>query len=202
MPNTDNYKHHDTRVNIPTREFAGIRDYDVMAFLVVLPEGIHALSGVFSSVLCNGNFPRKVAPSATLSTGTLCCTGSSRYSSSRTCWPPTAEPTRFITLGRRPDRAMEAVTPRVTEVTGTKLALSRHQVDILRLCMTEQPLLKLLAMAGRSDRTKFRNQVLHPLLAEGLLELTVPDKLRSSKQQYRLTDKGRTMLAQTEIVGR
>ena len=39
-----------------------------------------------------------------------------------------------------------------------------------------------MAVTGRSDRTKFRNQVLAPLLSGGLLELTILDKPRSSKQ--------------------
>jgi ATP-dependent DNA helicase RecG len=51
-----------------------------------------------------------------------------------------------------------------------------------------------MTIAGRADRTKFRDQVLNPLLEEGLIELTVPDKPRSSKQRYRLTDKGRQVL--------
>jgi ATP-dependent DNA helicase RecG len=51
-----------------------------------------------------------------------------------------------------------------------------------------------MTIAGRADRTKFRDQVLNPLLEEGLVELTVPDKPRSSKQRYRLTDKGRQVL--------
>jgi hypothetical protein len=33
------------------------------------------------------------------------------------------------------------------------------------------------------------------LIKEGLLEITVPDKPRSSKQKYRLTAKGRARLA-------
>ena len=77
---------------------------------------------------------------------------------------------------------------------GTKLALSRHQVEILHSCREEQPLVELLGLAGRSDRTKFRNQVLKPLLAENLIEMTIPDKPRSSKQRYRLTSKGRAFL--------
>jgi len=82
-------------------------------------------------------------------------------------------------------------TPQVTPQVGTKLALSRHQVDILRECLVETSLLDLMAVTGRSDRTKFRNQVLGPLMKAGLIEMTIPDKPRSSKQKYRLTEKGR-----------
>jgi predicted HTH transcriptional regulator len=74
---------------------------------------------------------------------------------------------------------------------GTKLALSRHQVEILRNCRGDKGLVELMALTGRTDRTKFRHQVLYPLLNEGLVEMTIPDKLRSSKQKYRLTEKGR-----------
>lgn len=48
----------------------------------------------------------------------------------------------------------------------------------------------LMAIMNRSDRTKFRNQVLNPLLEAGLVEMTIPDKPRSSKQKYRLTKIG------------
>ena len=50
-----------------------------------------------------------------------------------------------------------------------------------------------MQMAGRSNRTKFRDQVLKPLMEAGWLEMTIPDKPRSSKQKYRLTDKGREL---------
>lgn len=55
-----------------------------------------------------------------------------------------------------------------------------------------------MELAGRSNRTKFRNQVLAPLLAAGLLELTIPDKPRSSKQRYRLTATGRAYLTKNK----
>jgi ATP-dependent DNA helicase RecG len=45
-----------------------------------------------------------------------------------------------------------------------------------------------MTVSGRSDRTKFRNQVLNPLIDAGLVEMTIPEKPRSSKQKYRLTD--------------
>jgi ATP-dependent DNA helicase RecG len=53
-------------------------------------------------------------------------------------------------------------------------------------------------IAERTDRTKFRNQVLAPLLEQGLLEMTVPEKPRSSKQRYRLTADGREFLENQE----
>lgn len=83
---------------------------------------------------------------------------------------------------------------KVVSPDGTKLALSRHQVEILRICRKDSALVDLMAVTGRSDRTKFRDQVLKPLLEAELIEMTIPDKPRSSKQKYRLTDKGLAML--------
>jgi ATP-dependent DNA helicase RecG len=36
--------------------------------------------------------------------------------------------------------------------------------------------------------------VLNPLIEAGLIEMTIPDKPRSNKQEYRLTQKGRALL--------
>ena len=73
---------------------------------------------------------------------------------------------------------------------GTKSALSRHQVGILRKCNNDSALVTLMEIAGRSDRTKFRHQVVSPLLEEGLIEMTIPSKPTSRLQKYRLTTKG------------
>ena len=83
---------------------------------------------------------------------------------------------------------------------GTQSSLSRHQVEILYNCLSEKAISELMPLTGRSDRTKFRNQVLKPLLESGWLEMTVPDKPRSSKQKYRLTADGRTLLAKLDRV--
>jgi ATP-dependent DNA helicase RecG len=53
-----------------------------------------------------------------------------------------------------------------------------------------------MTLLERSNRTKFRDQVLNPLLKAGLVEMTIPQKPRSSKQQYRLTEKGRQVLTE------
>ena len=83
----------------------------------------------------------------------------------------------------------------VGDEPGTKLALSRHQVEILLSSREDKGLVELMAITGRTDRTKFRHQVLNPLLEEGLVEMTIPGKPRSSKQKYRLTEKGRRYIA-------
>ena len=49
---------------------------------------------------------------------------------------------------------------------------------------------ELQSAAGVKDREHFRREYLSVLVAAGLLELTVPDKPRSSKQRYRLTPEG------------
>ena len=77
---------------------------------------------------------------------------------------------------------------------GTKLALSRHQVAILHKCSEDSMLVDIMAITGRSDRTKFRHQVLNPLLEAGLIEMTIPDKPRSSKQKCLLTNAGKHLL--------
>lgn len=81
---------------------------------------------------------------------------------------------------------------------GTKLAPSWHQVEILRKCLIDSRIIELMEIAERSDRTKFRDQVLNPLLEAGFLEMVFPDKPRSSKQKYRLTEKGRTFLKERQ----
>ena len=93
------------------------------------------------------------------------------------------------------DSAKEKLTTPAEMTSGTRSALSRHQVEILHKCEQETAIADLMSIAERSDRTKFRNQVLGPLLADGLIEMTLPNKPTSSKQRYRITHKGITWLA-------
>lgn len=48
----------------------------------------------------------------------------------------------------------------------------------------------MLELMGLRDRTKFRNKYVRPLLEEGIIEMTIPDKPNSQNQKYRLTPKG------------
>ena len=77
---------------------------------------------------------------------------------------------------------------------GTKSGPSRDQVEIMRNCLTDKRIGELMALVGRTNRTKFRDQLLKPLLEAGWLEMTIPDKPTSSRQKYRLTEQGRNLL--------
>ena len=94
--------------------------------------------------------------------------------------------------------SIQSPFPKATGQVGTKSVPSRHQVEILKKCFDDSRLLTLMAVVGRSDRTKFRNQVLQPLIDRGLIEMTIPDKPRSSKQRYRITALGKNFLKRVE----
>jgi ATP-dependent DNA helicase RecG len=110
-----------------------------------------------------------------------------------------------VTIRRRPERAFEAVGGKTQAPSrhqgGTKLALSGNQVEILNQCAQACSIVDLMQLVGRSDRTKFRNQVLNPLIQEDLLMMTVPGKPTSSLQKYRVTERGKALLAKLKKKG-
>jgi Fic family protein len=78
------------------------------------------------------------------------------------------------------------VAPQVTPQVGELLAAIQGEMsrEVLQ------------AALGLSDRKSFRERYLKPSLADGLIEMTIPDKPNSRLQKYRLTDKGRQWLTQ------
>ena len=72
-----------------------------------------------------------------------------------------------------------AATGPSRDQAGTKLGLSRDQAQVLEIANVPRSIQELMAPSGRTNRTKFRDQVLRPLFDAGLLELTIPDKPRS-----------------------
>ena len=80
-----------------------------------------------------------------------------------------------------------AITPEVTPevlrlLSVTAGAMSRREIQA-KLTLT--------------DEKHFRQSYLQPAIAQGLLEMTIPDKPRSRLQQYRLTEQGRTIITRT-----
>jgi len=90
------------------------------------------------------------------------------------------------------------VTPQVRgEVTEQVAVQVTEQVAIMLQTACEPRSLKELQSAvGLKHRPHFIKSYLGPLLAAKWLEMTIPDKPRSSKQRYRTTDLGRKVLAQ------
>ena len=67
-------------------------------------------------------------------------------------------------------------------------------ITILGYCLPARKMAEILVKTGYSDRTKFRNSYMKPLLDDEYLEMTIPDKPQSSSQRYRLTEKGAELL--------
>jgi len=82
---------------------------------------------------------------------------------------------------------------------GTKLGLSRNQVNVLRNCSTDKVITDLMKVASRTNRTKFRDQVINPLIKNKLIEMTIPEKPTSRFQKYHLTRKGEILLEKLNI---
>ncbi|MFM7039187.1 MAG: Fic family protein [Planctomycetaceae bacterium] len=61
--------------------------------------------------------------------------------------------------------------------------------------MEPRNLAELQLAAGLKDRKNFRFKHLEPLVDIGWLQMTIPDKPRSSLQRYVLTGEGRTVLS-------
>lgn len=100
-----------------------------------------------------------------------------------------------VTLRRAPSRALEAVTPPVTpeatpEVTPEVTQEVTPEVRVLRALSGEMTRQELQAALGLKDDEHFRRAYLQPALEASLIEMTIPDKPRSSKQKYRRTAKG------------
>lgn len=84
----------------------------------------------------------------------------------------------------------EQVAPKSTEQVPALVQLSATQWLIVEHTDTPRTLSELLRITGYKQRPHFKAQHLEPLLAGGVIRMTVPDKPTSSKQQYVLTDTG------------
>jgi ATP-dependent DNA helicase RecG len=91
----------------------------------------------------------------------------------------------------------EAITPSGEQVgEQDDEQVSEQVARILNACRAEPlPKNSLLAAAGLAIAYLNYKRHVVPLLKSGLIEMTLPDKPRSSQQKYRLTERGRALLA-------
>lgn len=109
--------------------------------------------------------------------------------------PPPAfeERSGFLIVTFKAQLVAEGEAGTSEDQVGTKSGLSRDQVEILRFCREAQPLVAMMKVLGRQNRTKFRDGLVTPLIEAALLELTIPDKPRSRMQRYKTTEAGLAM---------
>ncbi len=88
------------------------------------------------------------------------------------------------------------VTTVVVDTSSTKNGLSCNsekissdQVEILKKCKLESSAEELMKILKRTHKTRFKNDILNPLLDCEFFERTIPEKPKSPKQKYRLTSK-------------
>ena len=74
-------------------------------------------------------------------------------------------------------------------IQGTKKGLSLDHLRILRNCKNESSAIELMEILNRTNKSKFKNIIINPLVENGFFELTNPDKPKSPTQKYRLTSK-------------
>jgi len=84
----------------------------------------------------------------------------------------------------------------VTTSTPEVLPEVTPEVRLLSVLTSEMTRQQFKEALGLKDDEHFRKAYLLPASDGGLIEMTIPDKPRSSKQKYRLTDKGRQVMAQ------
>ena len=82
--------------------------------------------------------------------------------------------------------------------TGKVTPVVIPEVRLVQVLSGEMRRQDLQQAVGLKDDEHFRKNYLLPALDAGLIEMTIPDKPRSSKQKYRLTSKGLEYIAKLQ----
>jgi len=108
----------------------------------------------------------------------------------------------IVTVLKRPEEKNILHTPTEdqasTKQVPSKYQASTKQVKILKLCKKPYLSKEIQKHLGLKNREHFRSNILKSVIDDGYIEMTIPDKPRSSKQKYRLTEKGRQLLQKLE----
>ncbi|MDO8724208.1 MAG: hypothetical protein Q7J31_18565 [Syntrophales bacterium] len=95
--------------------------------------------------------------------------------------------------------ALEVSDSGVGELADVDTGQVTGQVQrLLAICDGALSRAELQEKLGLRHRDNFIEAYLQPALNDGLLEMTIPDKPRSSKQKYRLTEKGHAVVVLAE----
>jgi Fic family protein len=86
------------------------------------------------------------------------------------------------------DRILQALTRATPQVAPQVTPQVERLLLAMRGEMSREAMQEVLDL---QDRKSFRERYLKPALADGLIEMSIPDKPNSRLQKYRLTDRGR-----------
>ena len=96
------------------------------------------------------------------------------------------------------DQVADQLTDALTEIADS---LPVNAKRLLRILRTDMDFNEIMSKTHLSSRGHLRKTALNPALESGLVEMTQPDSPRSPTQKYRLTAKGREMLAYYSGIG-
>jgi len=109
----------------------------------------------------------------------------------------------FVTIIRRkPGSAFKAVGGKVTPEVAPEVApevtpeVTPEVKKMLSIMKGEMARSEIMSALGLTDEKHFREHYQQVCIKLGLIEMTIPDKPRSSKQKYRLTEAGKQILDQ------
>lgn len=84
---------------------------------------------------------------------------------------------------------------------GVAPEVTPERARMLSVMTGEMSRAEIMAALGLIDEKHFRENYQQYGINEGLIEMTLPDTPRSSKQRYRLTDLGKALRASTKGQG-
>lgn len=88
-------------------------------------------------------------------------------------------------------QAVPSLSQAVLSLSQACPKLNQYTTDVIAefiyaLRQKPQPILKLMEILGETNRTRFRNKILIPLMENGLIEPTIKEVPNNPKQLYRL----------------
>jgi ATP-dependent DNA helicase RecG len=91
---------------------------------------------------------------------------------------------------------LRTLSRELDDLTGQ--ATAQVAAQVVQYCRKPRAAKEIMDMLDLKHWKTFRSNYLQPLIDDGWIEMTIPDKPTSSKQKYRLTDKGSDLLADLE----
>ncbi len=96
-----------------------------------------------------------------------------------------------VVFGRDQGKPLSSENSDTGQVTGQ---VTGEIKKLVQVCISELSRKELQLKLKLKHRDNFTDKYLKPALEEGFIEMTIPEKPRSSKQKYRLTIKGKSIL--------